>query len=90
MAIGDRLDRREHLQVQGVACFQLVHRWVRGLAGVAPATSRGGGGVRWLKEKWAVGALLARNLVYSNVGIAPRRTVAAVAVETARSVGGGV
>ena len=84
------MDRREHLQVQGAACFQLLHRWVRGLAGVAPTTSMGGGGVRWLKEKWAVGALLARNLVYSNAGIAPRQTVAAVAVETACGVGDGV
>ena len=51
---------------------------------------QGGGGVRWLKEKWAVGALSVRNLVHSNAGIAPRRTVAAVAVKTARSIGGEV
>ena len=48
---------------------------------------QGGGGVRWRKEKWVVGALSARNLVHSNAGIAPCRTAATVAVETARSVG---
>ena len=48
---------------------------------------KGGGGVRWRKEKWAVGALSVRKQVHSNAGITPCRTAATVAVETARSVG---